>query len=189
MNLIVGLGNPGEKYKNTKHNTGFRAIDVLSEKLSIDVSKNKFSAKIGQGMVQDKKIILAKPQTYMNLSGESIVQIMDYYKIAPEDLYVIYDDIDIDVGKLRIRKRGSAGTHNGMRNIIYMLQDDNFPRFRIGISKPGENMDLISYVITPFTKQQDEHIQKVLELCADAVIMSLNDGIDKAMNKYNVMIG
>ena len=133
MKIIAGLGNPGREYENTKHNVGFLTIDILAEKYGIKVNKIKFKGLVGEGMIGGQKVLLVKPQTYMNLSGQCIREVMAFYKLDPEDLTVIYDDIDLPMGNLRIRKKGSAGTHNGMRSIIYDLQEDGFPRIRIGI--------------------------------------------------------
>ena len=133
MYVIVGLGNPGKKYENTRHNMGFLAVDVLAEKYDIKVNKIKFKSLVGEGRIAGEKVVLAKPQTYMNLSGEAVREIVDFYKIEPQQLIVIYDDIDIDTGAIRIRKKGSAGTHNGMRNILYQIRTEDFPRIRVGI--------------------------------------------------------
>ena len=133
MYVIAGLGNPGKKYENTRHNMGFITIDQLAEKHNIKVDKLKFKALVGEGRIAGQKVMLVKPQTYMNLSGESIREVMNFYKLEPENLIVIYDDIDIEAGTLRIRKFGSAGTHNGMKSVVYQLQSDRFPRIRLGI--------------------------------------------------------
>lgn len=185
MKLIVGLGNPGKKYENTRHNIGFRVIDSCSKKWNIAVEKVKFDALIGEGRVNNERIILAKPLTYMNLSGESVRQIMQYYKLNTEDLLVVYDDIDVAVGKLRIRQKGSAGTHNGMRSIIYELKDDGFPRFRMGVSKPQGQQDLASYVLCAFPEADRKTISDVVDLCVDALEAAITDGIDISMNRFN----
>lgn len=143
MYIIAGLGNPGKKYENTRHNMGFTAIDLLAEKFGIKVNKLRFKALTGEGRIAGQKVLLIKPQTYMNLSGESVRMALDYYKEPPENLIVIYDDIDIPTGSIRIRKKGSAGTHNGMRNILYQIQSEDFPRIRVGIGS-GKKDDLIS---------------------------------------------
>ena len=136
MYLIVGLGNPGSKYEKTRHNVGFVTVDVLAGRLGIKVNKLKFKSLIGEGNIGSEKVVLIKPQTYMNLSGEAVMQAINFYKPDHDKIFVIYDDIDLDVGRLRIRKKGSGGTHNGMRNIIYLTGFDDFPRFRRGVSKP-----------------------------------------------------
>lgn len=185
MYIIVGLGNPGLKYQNTKHNVGFMSIDILADKLNIKVDKIKFKALIGEGNYKGEKIILVKPQTFMNLSGESVLQIMNFYKVEHSNLFVIYDDIDIDVGKLRIRQKGSSGTHNGMKNIIYLLGYDDFPRFRIGVSKP-QNMDLASYVLSKFSDDEIKLLLPVLDDCTNACLYAIENGLDNSMNKYNI---
>lgn len=185
MKIIAGLGNPGEKYEKTRHNVGFRTIDFISEKQNIKVDRIKFKALIGEGFLGGEKIILVKPQTFMNLSGESIVEISRFYKIEMEDLYVIYDDIDVELGKLRIRKKGSSGSHNGMKNIIYHLQSDEFPRFRIGISSPPPGENLINYVMSPFSKTEYDLLNDVIKQCAEAIETSIEENFDIAMNRYN----
>ena len=155
MYIIVGLGNPGDKYEKTRHNVGFNVIDLLAKEYSIDVSKLKHKALIGEGRVGTEKVILVKPMTYMNLSGESVVDICNYYNVDLENVIVIYDDIDLDVGKIRIRKKGSGGTHNGMRSIIKCLGSNEFPRVRVGISKPKNGQDLADFVLSRFAKEDE----------------------------------
>lgn len=184
MYIIVGLGNPGKKYENTKHNMGFLTIDVLAEKLGIRVSRIRHRALTGEGMCGREKVLLAKPQTYMNLSGESVREILSFYKEDPEHLIVIYDDIDIPMGTLRIRKKGSAGTHNGMRSIIYQIGSGDFPRVRIGIG--GERRgDLADYVISGFSAEDREKIESAILRAADAVACIVEKGIEAAMGEYN----
>lgn len=184
MKIIAGLGNPGKEYENTKHNVGFLTIDILAEKYNIKVNKIKFKGLIGEGMIEGHKVILVKPQTYMNLSGQCIREIMAFYKLPAEELTVIYDDIDLPMGNLRIRKKGSAGTHNGMRSIIYDLQEDGFPRVRIGIG--GERRgDLAHYVISGFSGDDRKLIEDTIIKAADAVACMISCGTDKAMAEYN----
>lgn len=184
MKIIAGLGNPGKEYENTKHNVGFLTIDILAEKYDIKVNKIKFKGLIGEGMIGTEKVILVKPQTYMNLSGQCIREIVAFYKLDMEDLVVIYDDIDLPMGNLRIRKKGSAGTHNGMRSIIYDLQDDGFPRVRVGIG--GERKgDLANYVISGFSGDDRKLIEEAIVKAADAVTCLVEDGVDRAMVDYN----
>ena len=184
MYIIAGLGNPGKQYENTKHNVGFLTIDVLAEKLGIRVSKIKHKALMGEGFISGEKVILVKPQTYMNLSGESIREILSFYKADPERLVVIYDDIDLPMGSLRIRKKGSAGTHNGMKSIIYQIVSEDFPRVRIGIG--GERKgDLADYVISGFRKEDRKTVEDSILRAADAVICTVEKGIDIAMGEYN----
>lgn len=184
MYIIAGLGNPGKQYENTKHNVGFLTIDVLAEKLGIRVSKIKHKALTGEGFISGEKVILVKPQTYMNLSGESIREILSFYKADPERLVVIYDDIDLPMGSLRICKKGSAGTHNGMKSIICQIVSEDFPRVRIGIG--GERKgDLADYVISGFRKEDRKTVEDSILRAADAVICTVEKGIDIAMGEYN----
>ncbi len=185
MKIIAGLGNPGREYENTKHNVGFMTLDILADKLGIEIRKLRFKALIGEGRIGTEKVILVKPQTYMNLSGESLREIVSFYKIEMEDLIVIYDDIDIPVGTLRIRSRGSAGTHNGMRSVVYQLQDDGFPRIRVGIGGEKGGRDLVHYVISGFTGDDRDKMREAILKAADAAECIVTDGISTAMNRYN----
>jgi len=185
MFVIVGLGNPGKKYENTRHNLGFITIDQLAEANDIRVEKLKFKALVGEGRIHNEKVLLVKPQTYMNLSGESVRDIMNFYKVEPENLIVIYDDFDIEVGTIRVRKFGSAGTHNGMKSVIYQLQSDRFPRIRIGTG--NKNMgNLIDFVTGNFTKEEVPLLEGAVTNAAKACECIIESGIDLAMNKYNV---
>lgn len=187
MYVIAGLGNPGRQYEQTHHNMGFITIDYLAEKLGISVNKIKFKALTAETVYNGQKIVLLKPQTYMNLSGESIREIVQFYKLPPENLIVIYDDIDLDTGKIRIRAKGSAGTHNGMRNIVFQLQTDEFPRIRIGIrGGMSEKMQLRDFVTGGFTKEEVPLLEDAVSRAADAVLCFVTDGINTCMNKYNV---
>lgn len=183
--LIIGLGNPGKKYENTRHNVGFDTIDYLSQKYNIRLSKIGFKAVYGEGDIDGIRIILLKPQTFMNLSGESVRDIVAWYKIPLERVIIIYDDIDLDSGKIRVRPKGSSGTHNGMKSIIYQLQADDFPRIRIGIGRPPEKWDLADYVLSKFSKSDREIIGQSIEKAAQAAIMVAQNGPEKAMNSYN----
>lgn len=185
MYIIAGLGNPGKKYENTRHNMGFWAIDLLAEKYDIKVNKLKFKALTGEGRIAGQKVLLIKPQTYMNLSGESVRMAMDYYGIEPEELIVIYDDIDIATGSVRIRKKGSAGTHNGMKSILYQIQSDNFPRIRIGIGSERKG-DLVNFVIGGVTKNEKALLEESIAKAADGAACIVEKGIERAMNEYNV---
>lgn len=185
MYIIAGLGNPGPRYANTRHNIGFIALDMLAEKLGIKVTKIKHKALIGEGTLAGEKIILAKPQTYMNLSGESILDLKSWYKVEDSRIIIIYDDIDLDVGVLRIRPSGSAGTHNGMRSIIYQLQSQDFPRVRLGIGRPPEGWDLKDYVLSTF---RDDEIPKLKDACQRAlegVELIITKGVNYAMSRCN----
>ncbi len=186
MKLIVGLGNPGRDYLYSRHNAGFMALDLLGEKLGISVAKRAFNALTGEGRAEGEKIVLMKPQTYMNLSGESVFAAVNWYKLPLEDLIVVYDDVDLPVGEIRVRPKGSAGTHNGMRNIIYMLQDDGFARVRVGIGKAKEGWDLKDHVLASFDKPEQEEAFKALKNAADAVMTILTRGMDEAQKAYNV---
>lgn len=185
MYIIVGLGNHGKKYENTRHNMGFIAVDLLAEKYGIKVDKIKFKALVGEGRIAGQKVLLVKPQTYMNLSGQSVMEVMNFYKEDIENLIVIYDDIDIPTGTIRLRKKGSAGTHNGMRNIVYLLQEDGFPRIRVGIGSESK-VDLIHYVTSGVTKKEKDLLEDALTRAADAAACIVEKGIEKAMNEYNI---
>ncbi|EGC84269.1 aminoacyl-tRNA hydrolase [Anaerococcus hydrogenalis] len=185
MYYIVGLGNPGMQYENTRHNAGFISIDYLARKYDIDVRKIKFKSLIGQGVISGHKVMLVKPQTYMNNSGEAIREIFNYFDFDHDKLIVIYDDIDIDFGSIRIRKKGSAGTHNGMKSIIYNLQFDDFPRIKVAVGKKPEYMDLANFVLSGFSKKEAKIIEEEVMLLSDAIEMILEEGIDKTMSIYN----
>ncbi len=185
MYIVVGLGNPGKKYENTKHNVGFITLDFLAEKNDIKINKIKHKALVGEGTVSGQKVLLVKPQTYMNLSGNSVREVMEYYKVEPEQLIVIYDDVDLPMGRLRIRKKGSAGTHNGMKSIIYDLQEEGFPRVRIGIGKERK-MSLAGYVLGGFAKEERILMENAVERAAKAIECMLEKGIDTAMGEYNI---
>ncbi|MFR7765485.1 MAG: aminoacyl-tRNA hydrolase, partial [Anaerococcus obesiensis] len=182
---IVGLGNPGIQYENTRHNAGFITIDYLARKYSIDVRKIKFKSLIGQGVISGQKVMLVKPQTYMNNSGEAIREIYNYFDFDHDKLIVIYDDIDIDFGSIRIRKKGSAGTHNGMKSIIYNLEFDDFPRIKVAVGKKPSYMDLANFVLSGFSKQEAKIIEEEVKLTSDAIEMILEEGIEKSMSMFN----
>ncbi len=184
MYVIAGLGNPGKKYENTRHNMGFITVDQLAIKHDIKVDKLKFKALVGEGRIAGQKVLLVKPQTYMNLSGESIRQVMHFYKLDPEKLIVIYDDIDIELGTLRIRKFGSAGTHNGMKSVVYQLQSDRFPRIRIGIGSQKKG-DLVDFVIGGFSKEEVPVLEETVTKAVSAIECILAEDVDIAMNRYN----
>jgi PTH1 family peptidyl-tRNA hydrolase len=184
MYLIVGLGNPGAKYQNTFHNVGFMCIDFLSQKHNINVSKVKHKAIIGEGEISGEKIILAKPQTYMNLSGESVREIAQWYKIEPKHIIIMYDDINLEIGKLRIREKGSAGGHNGMKSIIYQLNTDEFPRIRVGIGKPGEK-DLVDYVLSKVPSSEQDNLFETIKNAVGSVDLIIKGDMQGAMNRFN----
>ena len=185
MYYIVGLGNPGIQYENTRHNAGFITIDYLARKYSIDVRKIKFKYLIGQGVISGQKVMLVKPQTYMNNSGEAIREIYNYFDFDHDKLIVIYDDIDIDFGSIRIRKKGSAGTHNGMKSIIYNLEFDDFPRIKVAVGKKPSYMDLANFVLSGFSEQEAKIIEEEVKLTSDAIEMILEEGIEKSMSMFN----
>lgn len=186
MYVIVGLGNPDRKYQNTRHNIGFDVIDVIADKNHITVGERKHKALIGKGLVDGQKVVLVKPQTYMNLSGESVREVIDFYKIDEKDeLIVISDDVSLDVGQIRIRKKGSAGGHNGLKNIILHLGHDEFQRVRMGVGEKPEGYDLVDYVLGHFSSEEREIMDESAKRAADAIEVMMTDGTDAAMNQYN----
>jgi len=184
MYVIAGLGNPGKKYENTRHNLGFITVDKLAEDNGIEINKLKFKALVGEGRLSGERVLLVKPQTYMNLSGESVREIMNFYKLEPENLIVIYDDFDIAVGTIRGRKFGSAGTHNGMKSIIQQLRSDRFPRIRVGTGSDHMG-NLIDFVTGGFTREEVPLLEEAVTEAAAACQCIISDGMDKAMNRYN----
>ena len=189
MIVIAGLGNPGERYSNSKHNIGFMTVDILAERHGIKISKLKHKALSGEGFIAGKKVMIVKPQTYMNESGQSLRDIVSYYDVEISDLFVVYDDFDLPVGSLRIRGGGGAGSHNGMKDIIYQLAEDSFPRFRIGIGADIGQIPLRDYVLTGFGKEDLDTMRNTVMRCVDAIEMTLEAGIDAAMLKYNACNG
>lgn len=185
MYLIVGLGNPEPEYSKTRHNMGFNTINMLSEEYKININKTKFKGLYGTGEIEGEKVILLKPQTYMNLSGESVIQFINFYKIPMENLIIIYDDFDTDIEKIRIRKTGSAGSHNGMKSIIQYLKTEKFMRIRVGIGKTEYENDMINYVIGKVPEEEAKRLEKGVEKAKLAVVEILKNNIDIAMNKYN----
>ena len=186
MYIIAGLGNPTKEYEGTRHNVGFDVIDRLSERYNIDVTMEKHRALIGKGMIAGQKVILVKPQTYMNLSGESIRSVIDYYKVDPEkELIVIYDDISLEVGQLRIRRKGSAGGHNGIKNIIANLGSSVFPRIKVGVGEKPKGYDLADYVLGKFSKEDRVLMEEGYDLACEASALIMQGAIDQAMNEYN----
>lgn len=185
MYLIVGLGNPEKEYANTRHNMGFDTINEIAKKNNIEINKNKFKGLYGTAIIQGKKVILLKPQTYMNLSGESIKKIADFYNIEPENIIVIYDDIDTQIGSIRIRKKGSAGSHNGMKSVIEKLGTTEFARIRVGIGRPQFKNDMINYVLQKLTKEEQQELAVGTKKAAEAIEELLKNGIEIAMSKFN----
>lgn len=185
MKLIVGLGNPTPQYEKTRHNVGFEVIDHLVEEYGIALDTAKHKGFYGKGRIEGQQVILLKPMTYMNLSGESVVQVANYFKILPEDIIVIYDDINLDVGRLRIREKGSAGGHNGIKNIIAQLGTEEFPRIRVGVGMKPPRMDLADYVLSRFGKDEQELMEMGYEKACKATSLMVQDEIAQAMNQYN----
>ena len=186
MFIIAGLGNPGTKYRNTKHNVGFETIDILSADCGIEVREKKHKALCGKGMINGGRVILAKPQTYMNLSGESLRLIADFYQIPPENIIVICDDINLPCGQLRIRARGSAGGHNGLKNIILHLGSQDFMRVRIGVGEKPEGWELADYVLSRTGGEDRKILNDAEKDAAEAVKLMAAGEITKAMNLYNI---
>ena len=185
MYLIVGLGNPEEDYSNTRHNMGFDTVNKLAKQYQIDVNKKKFKGLYGTGIIENEKVIILKPQTFMNLSGESIREVVDYYKIENNKIIIIYDDIDIEPGIIKLRKTGGPGTHNGMRSVDQNLNSRNYPRIRVGIGKPEHKDDLVNYVIGAISAEDKKILDEATTRAKEAVIEIIKSGIDNAMNKFN----
>lgn len=184
MHIIVGLGNPGKQYEFTRHNAGYLCLDYLAAKYDIKVNKIKFKSLVGEGNIQEEKVVLIKPTTFMNLSGEALVEAVNFYKADWEDVIVVYDDISLPLGALRIRERGSAGGHNGMKNIIYLSGKDTFPRIRLGVGSNGER-DLADYVLGKFSKEDLKTFSASVEDAVDAISYMIKGDTHKAMNLYN----
>lgn len=184
--IVVGLGNPDRKYTLTRHNSGFLCVDMLSEKLNFRVDKLKFKSLIADTTIGGHRCIVMKPQTYMNNSGEAVRECANFYKIKPENIIVIYDDISLDVGKLRIRRKGTDGGHNGIKSIIYHLNSDQFPRIKVGCGKkPHPDYNLADWVLSEFKKDEQKALEPALENACKAIELLLDNQIDKAMNLYN----
>ena len=185
MYLVVGLGNPEGEYSNSRHNMGFDTINKIAEKLDVKISREKYKGLYGETTINNEKVILLKPQTYMNLSGDSIIQFKNFYKIPDENIIIIYDDMDIEKGNIKIRKKGGPGSHNGMKSVIDVLNTDVFPRIRIGIGRPMFKEMTIAYVLEKISKEEREILDKAIDKAADATIDIIEKGIDKTMNMYN----
>lgn len=199
MKVIIGLGNPGKEYEATRHNVGFQCVDRVREKLGFPEFKlqKKFYAETTEGIFSDEKFLLAKPQTFMNASGKSVAALVHFYHIAPKDLWLIYDDVDLPLGKIRMRPNGSAGSHNGMKSVIKILGFQNFPRIRIGIESrdaggstaspdaAAKQQDISSFVLNAFSKKEKMQAAKTVENAANALLYTLQNGLEKAMEKYN----
>lgn len=186
MYIIAGLGNPGRKYVGTRHNMGFEALDAVAAKYRIDIKKAKFNAIYGEGSIEGEKVVLVKPQTFMNLSGEAIREFKSWYKVEDSQIIIIYDDVSLPVGKMRIRAKGSAGGHNGLKSIIYQLGSEDFPRIKIGVGSPqNPDYDLADYVLGKFSKAEVKELVQMAINTADAVGEIIKSGIEKAMSSFN----
>ena len=183
--IVVGLGNPDRKYENTRHNAGFIGVDKLAEKHGVTIDRLKYKSYCATVEIGDKRVLLMKPQTYMNNSGQAVVEAMNFYKIPPENVVIIFDDISLDIGLMRVKRKGSDGGQKGMRSIIYLSGKDNFPRVKIGIGHKPEKWDLADWVLSQFTDDERKTIDSIADKAADAVERILNGDIDKAMNLYN----
>ncbi len=184
--LLVGLGNPGKQYENTRHNAGFMAVERIAEKHHTEIKRLKFKGLVGECSLAGKKVLLLKPSTFMNLSGQSVKEAMTFYKLPPERVIVLYDDINLKPGKLRIRRKGSDGGHNGMKNIIYLSGSDQFPRIRLGVGKkPHPDYNLADWVLSRFTPQEQKDLSLALDNAAAAAELMVAGNTDKAMNLYN----
>ena len=184
--LVVGLGNPDKKYRNTRHNTGFIAVDYMAKQLGVEIGKKKFDSLTAETVIAGEKVLLMKPQTYMNLSGVAVEKAASFYKIPPENVIIIFDDISLPVGKLRIRRKGTHGGHNGIRSIIDYLQSENFPRIKAGIGeRPNPNYDLADWVLSTFKEDELKGIEEVASHCLDIVKFIIEGKIEQAMSKYN----
>ena len=184
--LVVGLGNHDKKYEHTRHNTGFIAVDYIAEKRNVNITRIKFKSVVGEGNINGHKVLFMKPSTYMNNSGQAVVEAMNFYKLKPEQVVVIFDDISLDVGKMRIRSKGSDGGQKGMRSIIYLSGSDMFPRIKIGIgAKPNPNWELANWVLSKFTDSEMKEIEKMADNANTAIEHIIDGNISKAMNLYN----
>jgi PTH1 family peptidyl-tRNA hydrolase len=186
--MVVGLGNPGLQYEFSRHNIGFRIIDNLALNIETEFKRVKsYDSLVSRGKLMNHKLILVKPQTYMNLSGKSVSKIVSYYRISFQDLLIVYDDLNLELGQIRIRKRGSAGGHKGVESIIQYLNSEDIPRLRIGIGKPSinSNFDYASYVLSNFNNNEKDKISEVIQLSTEAIKTVIEDGLEKAMRKYN----
>jgi PTH1 family peptidyl-tRNA hydrolase len=186
MKAIIGLGNPGMKYAGTRHNIGFDAVTAIADKYNLSINNKKFKGVYADGHIAGEKVLLIQPQTFMNLSGECVREVADFYKLNPDEIIIICDDINLDVGRLRIRKKGSAGGHNGLKNIIAHLGTEEFPRIRVGVGEKTEGWDLADYVLARFDKDSEPVIREALANVVGAVETWISEGIDAAMNRFNV---
>lgn len=185
MYLIVGLGNPGREYEMTRHNIGFHTIDYIADQLNVKVKKLKFKALWGETRIAGERVYLIKPQTYMNLSGDSVAEFAGFYQVAPENIIVISDDVSLDTGRIRVRGKGSAGGHNGLKSIIYQLKTDEFPRIKMGVGDKKEGQDLANHVLGRFSREQIPVMEDAIIRAYKAAEEIIAHGVDSAMNKFN----
>ncbi|KAB8143815.1 aminoacyl-tRNA hydrolase [Chloroflexia bacterium SDU3-3] len=186
MWLIVGLGNPGEEYVKTRHNIGFRAVDALADRYRLSFSEKRSKARVAEGVIAGQRVALAKPFTFMNLSGQAVTGLRQWYKVDPaSELLIVYDDLDLPFGAMRLRANGSSGTHNGMRSIVSLLGSQQFPRLRLGIDRTPQGWDTANYVLSRFTREQEEQLPGILGAAADAMELIVREGMGVAMNRYN----
>ncbi len=185
MKVVIGLGNPGKKYEGTRHNVGFMTIDKISEMWGIPVQQAKFRALVGEGRIESERVLLVKPQTYMNLSGESVAEVLKFYKLEVDDILVIFDDLDLPAGQLRLREKGSAGGHNGMKSIIAHVGTQEFKRAKIGINRPLPGRSVSDYVLDDFSKAERPYIDEAIELAAKASAMWTKESFVNVMNHFN----
>lgn len=188
MKVIVGLGNPGSEYAATRHNVGFMAIDAVAAKYGVHVWRDKFSAQIGECVIGNEKVLLVKPQTYMNLSGEAVGPLLSWYKLPSDQMAVLYDDMDIEAGSARIRLKGSSGGHNGIKSILAHIGTEDFARFRIGIGRPAQGWSVIDHVLAKFGDADRRAVEDVVEKIVPAVECFVKNGIDLTMNRYNIKL-
>ena len=186
MKLVAGLGNPGEQYRSSRHNVGFMVIDVLGKDLGIDVTACECEALVGHGRIEGEEVILVKPSTYMNRSGLAVKALVERYELSPGSVIIVYDDMDLEPGRIRIRPKGGPGSHNGMKSVIDLLGTGEFPRVRIGIGRPGPLEDPVDYVLGMFTKDELPIIREAVHNAARAVAMIIGEGLDSAMNRFNL---
>lgn len=183
--IIAGLGNPGSQYENTRHNAGFITIDILAKKMNVKVDRIKYKSLCTTGIISEKKVMLMKPSTFMNNSGQAVVEAMNFFKVPPENVIVIFDDISLDIGKMRIRRKGSDGGHNGIKNIIYLSKSDRFPRIKLGVGHKPEKWDLADWVLSSFSDTEMKLLKETAEKACSAVELIVDGNTDKAMNLYN----
>lgn len=186
MKAIIGLGNPGKDYQRTRHNVGFMSVDKIAKDLNIELNKIKFKSVYADTNYKGEKVLLVKPQTFMNRSGEAVRELVNFYKLDPKDIIVIYDDVDIEFGEIRVRMKGSSGGHNGMKSIISQINSEDFSRIRIGVGTKHEAQNLANFVLSAFSKEELEDIEIATKNAGEAALTFVSQGIDKAMNSYNV---